>query len=139
MQEYNPLEKAKSIMKFLELIICCIVLSSCDIAWEHEIPGTKYTLINSDLMTLERNPPTNESIDWEFTHVAGVYYNSEYIIGFQCSNIDVYCYFIIHLNALPGGGDVQMTFNNKNDYIAARDSLGLSESEMELIQLVAPY
>ena len=113
------------------------ILSIGDITEVHKIPGTSYTLNwypDMDFSTLEREPPSSESYGWEFTNVHRVFYNESFIIGMEeKTNNDLY--FIIKLKSLPNGGDEQYTFVCKEDFIAAKDSLGLDDSKMSVVEL----
>jgi len=126
-------------MKSLSLFSLFILIISCEITHIKEIPESGYFVCDyGDAVTLERNPPTREYLGWEFYNIVGLYYNEKYIIGFKCNKYDADCYFIIRFDPNEDRNEKRWEFDNRNDYIRVRDSLGLSEKKMTLIKTRNP-
>lgn len=116
--------------RVLFLIFLIVVAISC----RKKIGDTQYYL-DSENFTIE-----NDYVDWSVIKnpgygIMGAYYNDDYIFTFKTNPSGfVLEYYIIKIDHRIRGNDHWMKFSYKEDFLKARDSLGLDERKMTLIK-----
>lgn len=94
------------------------------------IGDTGYYL-NDDFYTIENN--TKEIPGNILAGIHGAYYNDSYIITYSLNyEYEIVRYYIIELGGIKKDNIWAMEY--KEDYFQLRDSLGLKEKEMKLVQ-----